>query len=531
MDPEGAVIAVMPGDSEIDRWFAIVAGVHHKLVNSPDGYTWDELRKHIAADSSSLNGAYGDALIVYLEKCGGINQFKAMCEKFGQDFPGAYRKIAGEAWNATVQRYAGTWANWDYSDEHWVTLRDWFYGAAGSVHPTVLAMARQQLTPLDSLPATDRTHYLRHFGFTATDPVQPAASAQADAETQWASAVTAHGPQWVGYDGSEDGWVPFRDWFYQLIGQNFPAAATIAHDKLSVLDGVSVEERVGKLRGYGFTIGYTAPPVRELDPAANAIRIINAKRSNPPGQNAKGLLGGAAFSAATLVSMAEAVATTSESCRVVWSGGASACVIVGAHSGNQAKMVHVDETSVAADIGPVTGWTVYLASQKFKHLGVDPEFSDKFAVKIVNDLVNNGANIVAVYSTDRLALSADGRVSAQFHPSELQEMPDPLPVEVDLSVNVRHLRMTICNLLGDLTPELAEAVRQAAPSGDTYEVEAVPSIDWGNPPTRLAAIVATVRDAEEMLKVLDGKVLPERAVNRTKRVKEQIRKAKRENAL
>jgi hypothetical protein len=80
------------------------------------------------------------------------------------------------------------------------------------------------------------------------------AGAEAKDQERWETAVTKYGPAWAAWDGSESGWVEYRDWFYEATSADDERAYAAAYEKLEPLNTVETAERIAQLKEFGFTI-------------------------------------------------------------------------------------------------------------------------------------------------------------------------------------------------------------------------------------------------------------------------------------
>ena len=159
-----------------------------------------------------------------------------------------------------------------------------------------------------------------------------------------------------------------------------------------------------------------------------AMNTLLAKLIREPlGGKIDTLLGGekAALVAAG-VGMGEQQAS-SVSIRVLWSGGAGDCVIVGAVSGGKAWITHADRTGPSPDrivkeVGKIgKGAQVFLASQIFRSPNAG---SSQLVRSIVGALQEQEAtNITAVFAATSLAMNADtGAVLAGLSQQDIEKL-------------------------------------------------------------------------------------------------------------
>lgn len=80
----------------------------------------------------------------------------------------------------------------------------------------------------------------------------------------WEAAVEQFGSGWAGWDGSADGWVEFRDWFYAAASSYGPEMYAVVFERLDPLNDVPLAERVARLTEFGFTISVSASPLDQM---------------------------------------------------------------------------------------------------------------------------------------------------------------------------------------------------------------------------------------------------------------------------
>lgn len=84
--------------------------------------------------------------------------------------------------------------------------------------------------------------------------VTATAGAAPDGSSSWARVVELFGPGWVEWDGSEAGWVQFRDWLYSGANGQDPEMYAAAYEQLDPLNSAPLAERVARLSNFGFTV-------------------------------------------------------------------------------------------------------------------------------------------------------------------------------------------------------------------------------------------------------------------------------------
>ena len=110
-------------------------------------------------------------------------------------------------------------------------------------------------------------------------------------------------------------------------------------------------------------------------------------------------------------------ATTNDTLKYLWTGGAADCVAVGGYNNNVAYLTHADRSSVGSAVQNVlalgNGVQVYLSNQMVQY-GAQTAATSGMLQDIVEDLQKNNIN-AAIYGTGRLALNGStGAVLSQF---------------------------------------------------------------------------------------------------------------------
>ncbi|TDP91009.1 hypothetical protein [Labedaea rhizosphaerae] len=185
----------------------------------------------------------------------------------------ASEEVAGssgeaELWQQAVDQFGPQWVNWDGTEETWAQYRDWFYQVTNAVNPDLYAVAYQHLDPLNADDPATRIAKLKEFGFDvsgiqATAP--EAAAAPPDEAELWQQAVDQFGPQWVNWDGTEETWGQYRDWFYQVTNTVNPDLYAIAYQHLDPLNADDPATRIAKLKEFGFDVSGTESATGLLD--------------------------------------------------------------------------------------------------------------------------------------------------------------------------------------------------------------------------------------------------------------------------
>lgn len=101
----------------------------------------------------------------------------------------------------------------------------------------------------------------------------------------WQRLVARHGPDWSGWDGSETGWVQYRDWFYTVANSFDREVYAESYHRLDPLNGLDVAARIAALRELGFTISAVAPappPAPEPEHQGLGRRLLGGSRKPRP---------------------------------------------------------------------------------------------------------------------------------------------------------------------------------------------------------------------------------------------------------
>jgi hypothetical protein len=94
-----------------------------------------------------------------------------------------------------------------------------------------------------------------------------AADDVAEQRDSWQRLLNRHGPDWSGWDGSETGWVQYRDWFYVVANSFDHEVYAEAYHRLDPLNPLDAEARIAALSELGFTITASAPQPEPEPPA------------------------------------------------------------------------------------------------------------------------------------------------------------------------------------------------------------------------------------------------------------------------
>jgi hypothetical protein len=88
----------------------------------------------------------------------------------------------------------------------------------------------------------------------------------------WDGLAAEFGEGWAEWDGTEEGWEQYRDWFYDAANSQDEAAYALAHERLDPLNAMDLPQRIAALCDFGFTIT-AAPPEEAVDPEAVAEAV------------------------------------------------------------------------------------------------------------------------------------------------------------------------------------------------------------------------------------------------------------------
>jgi len=97
-----------------------------------------------------------------------------------------------------------------------------------------------------------------------TDQLADPGADEVDVAAAWEELV-AEGGDWSAWDGSDEGWAQWRDWFYSVAATHGDAVEAGAHEQLDWMDPLPVADKIAALRERGFTV-----PDPAADEAAGA---------------------------------------------------------------------------------------------------------------------------------------------------------------------------------------------------------------------------------------------------------------------
>jgi hypothetical protein len=81
-----------------------------------------------------------------------------------------------------------------------------------------------------------------------------------DEQALWQAAVDQFGGAWSAWDGTDEGWTEYRDWFYDATNTQDPGMYEQAYEHLSPLDDLDPAERIARMREFGFDVSGTEVP-------------------------------------------------------------------------------------------------------------------------------------------------------------------------------------------------------------------------------------------------------------------------------
>jgi hypothetical protein len=124
---------------------------------------------------------------------------------------------------------------------------------------------------------------------------------------------------------------------------------------------------------------------------------------------------------ASFADIAASPAVAAADVPIIWSGGASDCIIVAGISGKQARLEHLDNVAVPSFTGFLTQCSeVYVVSEKFK-FDPDTAVGNEFVCKVISRLVAGNVRITAIYPAKQLAINvATGEHGTDFDVNPLK---------------------------------------------------------------------------------------------------------------
>jgi hypothetical protein len=218
-------------------------------------------------------GAAGEQLIKYLDDHGRLESLTKIANERPDELAAGYLQL-GETdtgdgatsgddaqdalWQAAINQFGTSWAAWDGTDTGWAEYRDWFYDATNTQDPNMYALAYERLDPLNNLDPDKRIGRLREFGFDLSGTEGDDATSGDDAQDAlWQAAINQFGTSWAAWDGTDTGWAEYRDWFYDATNTQDPNMYALAYERLDPLNNLDPNERIGRLREFGFDVSGT----------------------------------------------------------------------------------------------------------------------------------------------------------------------------------------------------------------------------------------------------------------------------------
>lgn len=156
---------------------------------------------------------------------------------------------AEEWFDLVAGAYSASDENWDAFSEQLSAAAGNVFGVAAEVFLEYAAdhgkteLIGRLVAELPELPSV----------YASSKVLAEQSAAQQDGAS-WDAIVAQFGSGWAGWDGSEAGWMQFRDWTYTAADALSPDLYVLAYDKLNPLDELPVAERIAILAELGFTI-------------------------------------------------------------------------------------------------------------------------------------------------------------------------------------------------------------------------------------------------------------------------------------
>ncbi len=291
-----AALMLVPQDAlggQDEAWFQFVAD--HLADDAGSPRSWDEFAD--AVKNSPEAGSFSQAVEIFTEEMAkDTSAWPSVAEQLTQesvpDLVTAYHEAMEEAvsagdaaeraegagWNAVLAE-GGDWSDWDGSDEGYAQWRDWLYDVAAGQSETADAMAREQLGALDDLGVSERIAGLEGLGFTISDTARAAADGTAERKPDevWAELI-GDGGDWSDWDGSEDGYTQWRDYFFAVAASRGEADEALARERFEPMEQGSLADRVAFLQQSGFTVpgGSDALAGKQQEAQATVDELVNS---------------------------------------------------------------------------------------------------------------------------------------------------------------------------------------------------------------------------------------------------------------
>lgn len=265
-----AALTMVPPDvlgGQDEAWFQFLLDNVGDETGNPR--SWDEFAR--AVRESPEGGSFGQAVEILTEELErDASGWPAIADQLVQetapDLVTAYHEAleeaaaasdgaeSGDLWSDLVAE-GGDWSNWDGSDDGWEQWRDWFYEVATGRGEAADSMAREQLGSLDEVSLAERIAGLESLGFTISDAARAAAEGAAEQDPGEAfAALVSEAGDWSDWDGSDDGYAQWRDYFYGVAASHGEADEMLARERLDPLDGATLADRIAGLQEQGFTV-------------------------------------------------------------------------------------------------------------------------------------------------------------------------------------------------------------------------------------------------------------------------------------
>jgi hypothetical protein len=273
-----AVVDIDPSQSV--EWFGLVDEAY-----STSNGDWDVFSERLNSTAGGSFGAAAESFLGYVADHGKIDLIGRLVAELpnlpsvyaGSREQAAQPQADGSPWDVVVQQFGSGWAAWDGSEVGWVQFRDWTYTSANEQDPDLYAAAFSQLDPLNDSPLPERIATLTMLGFTISAQPEPPQSAV----SLWENVVRQFGPGWAEWDGSEDGWVQFRDWTYSSANAQDPDMYGAAYTTLDTLNVMPLAERIARLTELGFAVHVSAEQSAAAEQPAAAATAAESPSTDP----------------------------------------------------------------------------------------------------------------------------------------------------------------------------------------------------------------------------------------------------------
>lgn len=225
-------------------------------------------------------GAAGEELVRYLDDNGRLELVTKVVEHRPEELVAAYveQVAAGEdgpesgaddpgtaaAWQALLAEYSGYW---DGDEANWAAFEQYVV-----YYATEQGLAGPAQRFFERAAAEDKPALFAEYGVALRfESAGAAESVAAEAqEALWQAAIGQFGSFWAAWDGTDLGWVEYRDWFYEATNSQDPDMYALAYERLQPLDELAPDERITRLRDLGFDVSGTETPQTPETPQATA---------------------------------------------------------------------------------------------------------------------------------------------------------------------------------------------------------------------------------------------------------------------